>query len=93
MKTRFIAITLCALLVTGLLAGCGNSSKVLTQEEAQAVALKDAGISASQASDVHTHIVDQQGIPCYNIHITVGDVTYSYLIAANGGEILESGID
>lgn len=93
MKTRLIAFFLLAALLVALFTACGSTSKVLTQEEAQEVALKHAGLSASEAEDVHTHIVTEDGIPCYNIHITVGDLTYSYLIAANGGEILESGIE
>lgn len=68
--------------------GCGKN-KVLTQDEAIAVALKAANLD--DYDDAHAHVTEENGVPCYNIHISAGDVTYNYLIAAKGGEILASG--
>lgn len=72
-------------------AACGNKNKVFTQEEAIAVALKDANLK--DYDDAHAHITTEDGTVCYSIHITVDATTYNYVIAAKGGEILSSGIE
>ena len=89
MKTRVIAILLLAALALSLFAACGgNKSGLLTAEEAQKIALKDAGISARKA-DVHVHVTSFENIPCYNIHITLNDAEYEYFISAKDGTILQ----
>ena len=94
MKKRLFSLALAAILVVGLCTACG-SNKVYTQEQAQKLALKDAGITADEATDIHAHLVTENGIPCYSIHIYTSETTYSYVIAAKGGEILSSdkGVD
>ena len=80
------------LVITMLLsfAACGNKNKVYTQEEAIAIALKDANLK--DYDDAHAHVTTENGTVCFSIHITAGDTTYNYMIAAQGGEILSSGI-
>lgn len=89
MKRILALISLAALLLC-LLSGCGGSSTV-TADEAQDIALKDAGLKASEVDDVHTHLLTTDRIPSYSIHITVGDTEYEYVISAKG-EILSSDI-
>lgn len=89
MKKRIVASLLVVVLV--LFAACGNKNKVLTQEEAIAIALEDANLESYD--DAHAHVATEDGTVCYSIHITVGDVTYNYEIAAKGGQILSSGIE
>ena len=89
MKKRLLSTLLIAVLCLSLLAACG--SKVVTAEEAQKIALDHAGLKASDVSDMHTHIIEQDGIPCFNIHITCEAGEFSYVIKAEGGEILEHG--
>ena len=84
---KIISVMLVLLCLLSIV-GCGKN-KVLTQDDAIAVALKDADLESYD--DAHAHVTEQNGVPCYNIHISVGDVTYNYLIAAKGGEILASG--
>ena len=92
MKKHLLSLLLLAALMLTLFTACDSKPKVLTQDDAQAAALKDAGLSAQEVEDVHTHLVTENGIPCYSVHITVGETTYSYLIAANGGEILSADV-
>ena len=88
MKTRLVAILLLAALVLSVFTGCGGKSGVLTGEDAQKIALEEAGLTADQVTDVHTHIVTENGVPCYSVHITAGEEEFSILINAGTGEII-----
>lgn len=89
MKKRMMALLLTLVMVLSVLAGCGKEkTKIVTEEEAQQIALKAAGLTAKQVSDIHTHVVSYEDVPCYSIHITVGSTEYEYVIAAATGEIL-----
>lgn len=92
MKKRLISMIVLAALLTALLAACGSGSSALTAEEAQQAVMKHAGTSASQVSDIHTHITTgSDGEPCYSIHITIDGVSYEYLVHGITGEILSYG--
>lgn len=91
MKKRTLALLLCLTLLLGVLAGCGNDSDIITQEQAMEVALKDAGVSADQISDTHIHIMEQNGEPCYSIHFNVGSTAYSFMISVSTGKIVGYG--
>lgn len=86
---RMIAVILTLLLCTSLLAACG--SKAITAEKAQKIALDHADLKASQVSDIHTHIIEQEGAPCYQVHMTTenGDVTV--VIDAATGKVIGNG--
>lgn len=88
MKIRVVAMVLVLVLSLGMLAACGKSG-VVTQEEAQKIALKEAGLTASQVTDIHTHVTTVDGIPCYSVHITTEDDEFSVVINASDGSILE----
>lgn len=91
MKIRIVTILLLAAMMLSLLTACkDNSVSVITAEEAQAIALEDAGLSAGDVTDIHTHVGSYQDVPCYSIHITIGNTEYEYVIAAGTGEILHS---
>lgn len=88
MKIRMIALVLILVLTLGMLAACGKKGPV-TQEEAQKIALKEAGLTASEVTDVHTHVTTVDGIPCYSIHITTADGEQSVVISAADGTVIE----
>lgn len=73
-----------------LFAGCDSKSDVLTKEQAQKIALEEAGLTEKQATDIHTHIVTEKGIPCYSVHINAGNKEFSFVINAADGSILSS---
>ncbi len=86
--TRKIGIILLALtLCVSLLVACGDSD-ILTTDEAQEIALKDAGLKKSDVS-IHTHVGTEDGKPCYEVHIEAGAEGYTYLIDAQTGAILD----
>ncbi len=88
MKQRIFAILMTAVLLLGLLTACGNDGP-LTPEDAQEVVLKHAGVTASQVSDIHTHVTtNEAGEACYSIHITIKGETFEYLIHGTTGEVL-----
>ena len=86
MKKYIVILTITVLLLC-LLTAC--SSKAITASEAQNIAMKDLGVSASDVQDIHTHVLTEDGAPSYSIHITVGDAEYEYVISADG-QILSS---
>ena len=65
----------------------------ITEEEALAIALKDAGVAEADISyqDVHKDLDD--GIEKYDVEFHVGQTEYSYDIDLKSGEILEKDID
>lgn len=88
MKKRIFALFMIAAVLLGLLAACGEKDPI-TQEQAQKIALEHAGLTKKDVSDVHTHIVEEAGIPCYSIHITTDAGDFSVVINASTGEVLK----
>ena len=91
MKKRIVSTLLLAALLLSLLAACGEKASVLTGELAQKIALEAAGLIDDGTANIHTHIGEQDGIPCFNVHITVGEKEYSFAISAVDGKIIASG--
>ena len=91
MKKRLIAFVLLIVLALGVFTACGNKGGAITAEEAQAAAFKDAGVSAEDASNIHVHVMDKNGIPCYSIHFDAGGQEYSVLISAADGSVVGYG--
>lgn len=89
MKKKIFAVLALSVLLLGMLCACGKSGAI-TAEQAQKIALEDAGLKQKDVSDVHSHVVTENNIPCYSIHISVAEGEYSYLIHAGTGEILDS---
>ena len=88
MKKRIFAILMVCVMLLGLLTACGKKEPV-TQEQAQKIALEHAGLKEKDVADVHTHIVEENGIPCYSIHITANDgQEQSIVINASTGEVI-----
>lgn len=86
---------ICALLAAALLVclcACGSSkAKVITQEQAQSIALEDAGLTADQVDNIHLHATVESGVPVYTVHFDHGGKTRSYTIHAGDGTILAKG--
>lgn len=84
MKKRIIAILLLVSMLA-MLTACG--SKEITPEKAQKIVLEDLGVSADEA-ELHLHIGEHEGTPCYSIYVTIEGETLEYLIDSATGEIL-----
>lgn len=88
MKIFVLAVLACL-----VLAGCGSPTSVQAQpiglEAAKAVALEDAGLSASQVSFTTTGLDRQGDTEYYAIDFTSGDSSYEYDIDAISGRVIE----
>lgn len=90
MKTRTVTFFALAALLLCLFTACGSKDSVISTDQAQKIALEDAGLSAKDVDDVHTHVVDYENYPRYSVHITVGETEYEYVIDVVTGEILSA---
>lgn len=88
MKIFVLAVLACL-----VLAGCGSPTSVQAQpiglEAAKAVALEDAGLSASAVSFSTTGLDRQGDTEYYAIDFTSGDSSYEYDIDAISGRVIE----
>ena len=66
-----------------------NKSSILNPEEAQAVALNHAAVTADQVTSLHTRYEVDDGVPEYEVEFHYEDQEYDYTIHAETGEILE----
>ena len=87
MKKRILALCMAVLLVGALFAGCGGND-IVTDEEAKEMAMEHAGIQESEVEDVHVHLVTENGLACYSVHITTADKETSVIIDIANGEII-----
>lgn len=85
---KILAFLLAALLVGALLAGCGNGG-IVTEDQAKKLALQEIGLKESQVDDIHIHMVEENGLPCYSVHITTPDTEVSVVIDIASGEIIK----
>lgn len=65
----------------------------LTKEDAEAIALEHAGLTADQVVGLRTKYEIDDGIPVYEIDFHVDRIEYDYTIHAETGEILEWEMD
>ncbi len=91
MKKRIIAAVLLVVFALSIMAGCSKKQEVVTQEQAQTIAMEAVGVTADQVTNAHIHVVTEDGIPCYNVHLSTTDGEFSALIHAGTGEVLDTG--
>lgn len=90
MKKRWIALVVLAAMVLSLCVACSSQKKLLTDEEAQKIAVEAAGLTVEQVSDLHTHFNVADGTPQFQIHFDYGGEEYEYLIHGRTGEVLSA---
>lgn len=88
MKLRILAILVLAAMMLSLFAAC-SSNEVLTDKEAQQIALEDAGLADFNIS-AHSHFSVHEGEPQFEVHFSHAGQEYEYLIHGRTGEILSS---
>ena len=86
---RIFSVFILLILCLSLLVAC--STGPLTAEKAQKIALDHAGLKASQVTDIHTHVIEQEGVPCIQIHMTTADGDVTVVIDASTGEVIGNG--
>ena len=96
-RKMLINILVLAVLACLVLAGCGSPTSVQAEpiglEAAKAVALEDAGLSASAVSFTTTGLDRQGDTEYYAIDFTSGDSSYQYDIDAISGRVIECRIN
>lgn len=90
MTKRIIAILLLTCMALALLAAC-DTTGAIDSDKATAIALKDMGITEDQASEIHAHVGEQDGVAGYNVYITYNGEQTAYFIHGKTGEILSKG--
>ncbi len=89
-----VALTLCATLASGsLFAFAAPVGGNIGAEKAKTIALKDAGLKASEVSFVRVKLEKDDGVAHYDVEFYKGNVEYDYEIAAKSGAILEKDTD
>lgn len=73
-------------------ANAANTQKI-TAEQAEDIALKDAGIVRADADRVFSHFEIDDGLYQYDVQIYKGEYEYEYNINAENGSILEKDMD
>lgn len=89
MKTRLIAVFLLIALTLTLCAACKDDS-MLTDAEAQKIALEAAGLADAGIS-AHSHFGIHENVPQFEVHFSHESQEYTYIIHAKTGEILSDG--
>ncbi len=86
---KLIVLILALCLV--LCAGCGEKSGIITQEEAEKIAIEKLGFAQKDVESVHVHAITYQDVACYSFHITVDGHSHEVIIDSVTGEVLHTG--
>ena len=98
-QQKIITIIVMLLVCAILLAGCGANSpggsgnenrSYITREEAQNIALREAGVSTEDAVFENKEFDLDDGSPVYELEFRANGVEYEYDIHAETGEILRA---
>lgn len=65
----------------------------ITSEEAENIALKDAGVSRTDVKYINSHIDRDDGLYVYEVEFVVDNMEYDYEINSDSGVILSSDMD
>lgn len=74
-------------------AGSSADQNLIPEEEAKSIALKDAGLTEGQISDIRIRLEKDDGIQQYEVEFYAGDKEYDYEIDAASGNILSKDMD
>ena len=88
MLKRIAAIVLLVMMTLGLMTACTEEKEPISQAEAVAIVMEDLGIDNSDNPSIHVHEGEYKDKPCFNVYVTVGEISKTYVIAVNGGDII-----
>ena len=89
---RTIALLLAGIMAAGVMAGTGittMAAETISDAQAKAIALEDAGLSTDQVTFDRIEMGTEQGASVYEIEFKTGSMEYDYDIAVADGEIVE----
>lgn len=84
---RLISLAIIAVMLLGMLAACGKSGP-LTTDDAKKVVLSDLGVKESKVDSIDVHITTVDGAACYAVYVTMNGEHLEYLVDGLTGEIL-----
>lgn len=92
MKKRYVTGA-AAILLAVAIAGCGNGAissggSDIGKDEAQRIAMEDAGVSESEVSRLRVSQDQEDGRKIYEVQFAQGSVDYEYEVLASNGDIL-----
>ena len=90
---KAIILVVCMVVVIIAASVIAFKSTLITKAEAKIVALKDAGLSESEASALRTRLEFDDGRFQYEVDFYNNGTEYEYLIQAKNGEIIARDID
>ena len=70
-----------------------DSSKVITEDEAKSIALKDAGIEEADAKSIQIKLDTNDGVKEYEVEFYTADKEYDYEINASTSKILSKDVE
>ncbi|WP_066716705.1 PepSY domain-containing protein [Clostridium sp. Marseille-P299] len=70
-----------------------NSNELITEDEAMAIALKDAGINEADATSLRIKLDTDDGVKEYEIEFYTADKEYDYEINASTGNIISKDVE
>ncbi len=86
---KLIAVMLLVCTLCVAFCACQPKEDITADEAAQIVMDELGGLSAN-VSDTHVHEGTYSGQPCYNVYVTVGGVSMTYVVSMSG-KILHQG--
>ena len=92
MKKRLLSLLTMTSLLISLLAACqvpiAKEDPKITAQEAEEIALEDAGLTRDQVKYLHSEYDFDDGIGYYEVQFTYEQLEYEYEIKASDGKII-----
>ena len=89
MLKKSIAVFLLMAILGGMLVACNEQAEGITDDKAVEIALADLGISSDEVDSVHVHEGVYNKQVCYNVYITAGGESLTYVVNKLNGDILD----
>ena len=87
---KLIALLLVLVMALGIFAACADT-KIISEDEAKQIALKNAGLTLEEVGEVHAHSSDLGETVAYSIYFSYEGKDYSYTIDGKTGVIISKG--
>ena len=80
---RLLAVLLIACMLCIGLCACQPGENI-TEDKAVEIVMEDLGILVNNVTETHIHEGTYNGQPCYNVYVTVGGVSMTYVVSMSG---------
>ena len=80
---KLIAVLLLSCMLCVALCACQPTSQI-TEDKAVEIVMEDLGLLVNNVSETHVHEGTYNNQSCYNVYVTVGGVSMTYIVSMNG---------